>query len=160
MPWFSDLFKAIASVIAVGRLNVPELADKVIAEGKADIVAIGRALMADPFWVKKIEGGRQEHIRPCLGCHQGCMGRLVLGKPISCAVNPASGRERSYTLQPAHRSKKIIVIGGGIAGMEAARVAALRGHEVVIYEKTDRLGGHVTEASVMAFKADDAKLLK
>ncbi|MCK4819222.1 FAD-dependent oxidoreductase, partial [bacterium] len=146
-------------VIAVGRLNMPELAGKVIAEGKADIVAIGRGLMADPFWVKKIEEGRQEHIRPCLGCHQGCMGRLVLGKPISCAVNPACGRERSYAFEPAHRSKNIMVIGGGIAGMEAARVAGLRGHKVVIYEKTDKLGGHVTEASVMPFKGDDVRLL-
>jgi 2-enoate reductase len=87
------------------------------------------------------------------------MGRLVLGKPISCAVNPACGRERAYAFEPAHKSKNIMVIGGGIAGMEAARVAGLRGHKVVIYEKTDKLGGHLTEASVMPFKGDDVRLL-
>jgi len=146
-------------VIAVGKLDVPELAGTVIAEGKADLVAIGRGLLSDPFWVKKTEEGRQKHIRPCVGCHEGCMGRLVAGKPVSCAVNPASGRERAYTLKPTCKPKNVMVIGGGVAGMEAGRVTALRGHKVVIYEKSDKLGGHVTEASIMPFKADDLKLL-
>jgi 2-enoate reductase len=146
-------------VIAVGRLDVPELAEKVIAEGKADLVAIGRGFLSDPHWAKKVEEGRQKHIRPCVGCHDGCMGRLVVGKPTSCAVNPASGREKDYALSPANQSKKVMVIGGGVAGMEAGRVAALRGHKVVIYEKSDKLGGHVTEAVVMPFKEGEQKLL-
>jgi len=146
-------------VIAVGRLDIPELAEKVIAEGKADVVAIGRGFLSDPHWAKKVEEGRQKHIRPCVGCHDGCMGRLIVGKPTSCAVNPASGRERAYALSPANQSKKVIVIGGGVAGMEAGRVAALRGHKVVIYEKSDKLGGHVTEAAVMSFKAGEQMLL-
>jgi 2-enoate reductase len=146
-------------VIAVGKLDVPELAARVIAESKADLVAIGRGLLSDPFWVKKIEEGRQKHIRPCVSCHEGCMGRLVAGKPVSCAINPASGRERAYTLKPTYKSKNVMVIGGGVAGMEAGRVAALRGRKVVIYEKSDKLGGHVTEASIMPFKADELKLL-
>jgi len=83
------------SLIAVGRLDVPELAEKVITEGKADLVAIGRGFLSDPHWARKVEEGRQKHIRPCVGCHDGCMGRLVVGKPTSCAVNPASGRERT-----------------------------------------------------------------
>jgi 2-enoate reductase len=146
-------------VIAVGRLDVPELAERVIAEGKADLVAIGRGFLADPHWARKVEEGRQKHIRPCVGCHDGCMGRLVVGKPTSCAVNPASGREREYAFSPASKSKKVMVVGGGVAGMEAGRVAALRGHRVVIYEKSDQLGGHVTEAIVMPFKAGEQKLL-
>jgi 2-enoate reductase len=147
-------------VIAVGRLDVPELAEKVIAEGKADLVAIGRGFLSDPHWARKVEEGRQEHIRPCVGCHDGCMGRLVVGKPTSCAVNPASGREKEYALSPTNQSKKVMVIGGGVAGMEAGRVAALRGHRVVIYEKSDKLGGHVTEAVAMPFKEGEQKLLE
>jgi len=146
-------------VIAVGKLDEPRLAEKVIAEGKADMVAIGKGLLADPHWVRKVEQGRLEHIRPCIGCHDGCMGRLVAGKPISCTVNPSCGRERSYGLEPAQQSKKVIVVGGGIAGMEAARVSAIRGHKVVLYEKSDRLGGHVAEASVMPFKVAEGRLL-
>jgi 2-enoate reductase len=147
-------------VIAVGRLDVPELAEKVIAEGKADLVAIGRGFLSDPHWARKVEEGRQKHIRPCVGCHDGCMGRLVVGKPTSCAVNPASGREKEYALSPTNQSKKVMVIGGGVAGMEAGRVAALRGHRVVIYEKSDKLGGHVTEAVAMPFKEGEQKLLE
>src|SRR4030042_1181345 len=96
---------------------------------------------------------------PGVGCPDGCMGRLVVGKPPSCAVNPASGREKDYALSPANQSKKVRVIGGGVAGMEGGRVAALRGHKVVIYEKSDKLGGHVTEAVVMPFKEGEQKLL-
>jgi 2-enoate reductase len=146
-------------VIAVGRLDVPELAEKVIAESKADLVAIGRGFLSDPHWVKKVEESQQKHIRPCIGCHDGCMDRLVNGKPTSCAVNPASGREREYTLHRTNWPKKVMVIGGGVAGMEAGRVAALRGHNVVIYEKSDKLGGHLTEAVVMPFKEGEQKLL-
>jgi 2-enoate reductase len=146
-------------VIAVGRIDIPELAEKVVAEGKADLVAIGRGLLTDPFWVKKIEEGREKHIRPCIGCHDGCMGRLVVGKPTSCTVNPSTGRERAYALVHAHQSKRVMVIGGGVAGMEAGRVAALRGHKVAIYEKSDKLGGHVTEASIIPFKEDELRLL-
>ncbi len=146
-------------VIAVGRLDVPELAEKVIAEGKADLVAIGRGLLSDPHWARKIEEGQQKHIRPCIGCHDGCMGRLVNGKPTSCAVNPASGREKEYALHPTNQPKKVMVIGGGVAGMEAGRVAALRGHKVVIYEKSNKLGGHVREAVRMPFKEGEQRLL-
>jgi 2-enoate reductase len=146
-------------VIAVGRLDMPGLAEQVIAEGKADMIAIGRGLLADPLWVKKVEEGRPKQIRPCVGCHDGCLNRLTKGKPLSCAVNPACGRERTYALSPAHQPKNVMVIGGGIAGMEAARVAAIRGHKVVLYEKSDQLGGHLLEASIPPFKEDESRLL-
>ena len=140
---------------------VSEIALPLVGEiDDAAVVAIGRGLISDPHWVKKVEEGRPKHIRPCIGCHDGCMGRLVVGKATSCAVNPASGRERTYAITPAGESKNVMVIGGGVAGMEAGRVAALRGHKVVIYEKSDHLGGHVTEAAVMPFKASDERLLE
>jgi 2-enoate reductase len=146
-------------VIAVGKLSMPEFAESIIAEGKADIVALGKGLLADAFWVKKIEQCDPERIRPCIGCHDGCMGRVTKGKPLSCAVNPAVGRERYYRLEPAERKKKVAVVGGGPAGMEAARVTALRGHRVTLWEEEDSLGGHLREASVPEFKKDLARLL-
>ena len=146
-------------VIAVGKLSIPEVAERVIAEGRADMVAVGKGLLADAFWVRKLEEGKAQRIRPCIGCHDGCMGRIMKGKPLSCAVNPATGRERSYHLERAGRPKKVAVIGGGPAGLEAARVAALRGHKVILWEKADRLGGHLLEASVPDFKKDLARLL-
>ncbi len=146
-------------VIAVGKLAHPDLANKIIAEGKADMVAIGTGLLADPFWVKKVTEGDQERIRPCIGCYDGCMGRIVRGKPLSCAVNPATGRERSYRLERTETPRKVMVVGGGPAGMEAARVASMRGHRVVLYEKDRSLGGHLLEASIPDFKKDLASLL-
>jgi 2-enoate reductase len=146
-------------VITVGKLSIPEFAESIIVEGKADIVALGKGLLADAFWVKKIEQCQPERIRPCIGCHDGCMGRVTKGRPLSCAVNPATGRERLYRLEPAERAKKVAVVGGGPAGMEAARVAALRGHRVILWEKGNSLGGHLLEASVPEFKKDLARLL-
>ena len=146
-------------VIAVGRLEVPGLAEKVIAAGKADMVAMGRGLLADPYWPVKAAESRVEDIRPCIGCHDGCIWRFMSGRPLSCAVNPACGRERQYQLSQADKPEKVLVIGGGVAGMEAARVAASRGHKVVLYEKRKALGGHLNEASVPGFKKDLGTLL-
>jgi 2-enoate reductase len=146
-------------VIGVGKLGLPDLAERVVAEGRADIVAIGKSLLADPFWVKKVREGRPEEIRPCIGCHDGCMGRMSKGRPLSCAVNPATGRERAYRVERAEKQRKVMVIGGGAAGMEAARVASLRGHDVTLYEKGTSLGGHLLEASVPGFKKELGWLL-
>ncbi len=146
-------------VTAVGRLEVAELAEDLIDRGKADLIALGRGLLADPEWPLKVREGREADIRPCTGCHDGCMERLSSGKPLSCAVNPACGREISYALRPAHRKKKIIIVGAGLAGMEAARVGALRGHQVTLYEKEQELGGHLIEASAPHFKTDLKRLL-
>lgn len=146
-------------VIAVGRLEIPELAERVIAEGKADMVALGRGLLADPYWAVKVSAGRTEDIRPCIGCHDGCIWRFISGRPLSCAVNPACGREKQYQLGRADKPGKIVIAGGGVAGMEAARAAATRGHQVVLFEKGKALGGHLKEAAVPAFKSDVAALL-
>lgn len=160
LPLTEQLKKVVkVPVIVAGRLEIPELAEKALDNNQADIIALGRGLLADPYWPKKVRAGKIQNIRPCLGCHDGCMGRINLGRPLSCAVNPACGRERQYTIQPARETKKVMVIGGGVAGMEVARIATMRGHQVILYEKNRELGGHVIEASVPDFKKDDARLL-
>jgi 2-enoate reductase len=147
-------------VIVAGRMDIPELAEKTLFDGKAaDMVAIGRGLLADPYWVKKIAEGRPEHIRPCLSCHDGCLLRIALGKPLSCAVNPAAGRESDYQLHYTSEAKNVMIVGGGVAGLEAARVAAFRGHKVTLYEKSNSLGGHLIELSLPDFKRDVERLL-
>ncbi|HHY93419.1 MAG TPA: FAD-dependent oxidoreductase [Firmicutes bacterium] len=147
-------------VLVAGRMELPDLAEKTLAEGKAaDMVVLGRGLLTDPHWVRKVEADRPERIRPCIGCHDGCLGRIFIGRPLSCAVNPAVGRETIYALDKTNEPKKITVVGGGVAGLEVARTAAIRGHQVVLYEKANALGGHLIEAAVPKFKADLARLL-
>ncbi len=161
LPLTEKLKKVVTvPVIVAGRMELPELAAAALAEGKADMVCLGRGLLTEPHWANKVREGRIERIRPCLGCHDGCFERASLGRPLSCAVNPACGRERDYSIEPAREMKRVIVIGGGVAGMEAARVAAIRGHKVLLYEKSDRLGGHIIEGSVPPFKKDLARLLE
>ncbi len=101
-------------VIAVGKLELPEQAERVIAEGKSDMIAIGRGLLADSHWPVKVAEGKTEDIRPCIGCHDGCIGRFMRGKPLSCAVNPACGREKLYALDRVEKPKKVVIVGGGI----------------------------------------------
>lgn len=146
-------------VIAVGRLDDAPIACKTIEAGSADIVAIGRGLLADPNWVNKLKYNDHEDIRPCIACYEGCFEAYSRFKSISCAVNPSSGRESAYRLQPADKIHNVTVIGGGVAGMEAARVSALRGHKVTLYEKTDVLGGIARQAAVPDFKYDLVRLL-
>jgi 2-enoate reductase len=146
-------------VIAVGRMDDPEVAAAAVADDKADLVAVGRGLLADPSWPNKVRSGQVEEIRPCLGCHDACTGRLFNGKPMCCAVNPAVGRELHYAITPAMQKKKVMVIGGGPAGMEAARVAAMRDHTVCLYEQKEILGGHLPPGSVPEFKKDIRRLL-
>lgn len=146
-------------VIGVGRLDKPEVAARAVAEGKLDIAAIGRGLLADPEWVDKLRHGENSDIRPCVGCYDGCFEAYSQFRSISCAVNPASGREAAYRLTPAISPKNVVVVGGGVAGMEAARVAALRGHSVSLFEKSESLGGLVQQAAVPDFKKDLRRLL-
>jgi 2-enoate reductase len=161
LPFVSQLKKVVTvPVLAAGRLEIPELAEKVVSDGMADMVSIGRGLLTDPYWVRKIEEGEPERIRPCIGCHDGCLGRLCLSLPVSCALNYTVGRERLSEIGLAKKPKKVMVVGGGVAGLETARVAALRGHRVTLYEKSKSLGGHLIAASVPEFKKDLKRLVK
>ncbi|MCF0106381.1 MAG: FAD-dependent oxidoreductase [Holdemanella sp.] len=154
-------------VICGGRFDNPELADKAIGDGRIDMMGMGRPLLADPDLANKFKAGKLADIRPCISCHFGCLARIfqidyakLATKDISCALNPRCGMENHYNIEKAETIKKIAVVGGGIAGMEAARVAALRGHTVDLYEKTDKLGGVFVAAAAFDFKDDDRKLLK
>lgn len=146
-------------VICAGKFDDPQLADEMIARGEIDMMGMGRPLLADPEIVNKFAQGTLEDIRPCIGCHQGCLSRIFQFKDICCAVNPACARETSYRLEKAKTIKKVLVVGGGLAGMEAARVCALRGHRVELCEKTDHLGGVFVAASTQDYKEDDRRLL-
>lgn len=160
LPFTKKLKQVVkVPVIVAGRMEIPELAEKALNDGKLDMVGIGRGLLADPYWPEKVMKGQEERIRPCIACHDGCMGRMFAGRRLSCAVNPVTGREKEYAITPAYNKKKVLVVGGGIAGMEAARASALRGHQVTLYEKTDRLGGHVIPGSTPEFKEADRKLM-
>ena len=140
-------------VITVGRLD-PEIGERVLKEGRADLIAIGRGLMADPEIPNKVAGGRLDEIRPCIGC-MDCIERpRADGQGTACAINAAMGREREYLIQPAGKVKKVVVVGGGPAGLEAARVAALRGHQVLLLEKEPRPGGLLNVAALPPHKGD------
>lgn len=148
-------------VMVAGRLGDPDLADRAVAEGKTDIVALGRDLLADPEWPNKVASGSLERIRPCIGCHEGCIERpTTRGLVLSCSVNPAVSREGIAQIIPVRtKGKRILIAGGGVAGMEAARVAFDRGHDVTIFEKSDQLGGHMLEYGAPSFKGDIRSLL-
>lgn len=159
LPFAEPLRKAVnIPVIVEGKIG-PELAERVLEEGKADFVGMGRQVLADPEWPKKAREGSVEDIRKCIHCNDGCLGRVLSLKPATCTINPEMGREDEYKIVPAAKPKKVLVAGGGPAGMEAARVAALRGHQVTLYEKCDRLGGHLIDASAPPFKNDIKSLL-
>ncbi len=126
-------------VVVVGRINDPVLAESVLANHQADIIGMTRALMCDPEMPNKAREGRLEDIRRCIACNEGCVGPSFMQLPIACALNYETGRESQGPIKPAEVKKKVMVIGGGAAGLEAARVAALRGHAVSLYEKNDTL---------------------
>ncbi len=146
-------------VICAGRMDDPELSSAAVRSGACDIVSLGRPLLADADYVNKLRTGRTASIRPCLSCQEGCMGRIQEYSALNCAVNPEACRERSQRLQPAGKPKKVLIIGGGVAGCEAARVLALRGHMPAVYEKTGRLGGNLIPGGVPSFKEDDHALV-
>ncbi|MBN1376419.1 MAG: FAD-dependent oxidoreductase [Dehalococcoidia bacterium] len=143
-----------APVIAANRINDPLIAEMVLRQGRCDLVAIGRGLIADPELPAKAKSGRLQDINMCIGCNEGCLQRLNFGTAITCTVNPAVGKEKEMDLTPAEKRKKVIVAGGGPGGMEAARIAALRGHDVTLYEKTEKLGGQLNLACVPPTKQE------
>lgn len=161
LPYNEILKQAVdVPVLTAGRMEDPDLASDAIRKGQTDIIALGRPLLADPEIPNKIMRGEFEQVRPCLSCQEGCMGRLAAYAQISCAVNPDCGRENEYGLSPALKKKKILIVGGGVAGMEAARVCALRGHEVALYEKAKELGGNLIPGGMPKFKEDDHALIR
>lgn len=157
---YNEILKSVLKVpvITAGRMEDPELASSAIAQGKTDMIALGRPLLADSEIPNKIMLDKYDTVRPCLSCQEGCMGRLQTYANISCAVNPACGREAEYGIVPARKIKNVIIVGGGIAGLEAARVSAIRGHRVTLLEKTDRLGGNLIPGGAPDFKEDDIEL--
>ena len=144
-----DIKKAVnVPVSAVGRIVDAEMAARVIESGMADMVAVGRPLLADPDWGTKIAAGKACDIRRCISCNKGCTDAIQNRQFLSCVLNAENGYENTRSIQPAAQKKKIAVLGGGPAGLEAARVAALRGHDVTLFEKTTSLGGQLNIACV------------
>lgn len=158
-----DLVDAVREAVSIpllvgSRMDVPDLAEKAVADGRMDAVVIGRPSIADPDYPSKVLSGRLESIRPCLACNQGCIHRYLTVGNVCCAVNPEMGRGVSYRPTPALVKKSVVVVGGGVAGMEAARTCALRGHDVTLFEKSDHLGGNLVPAGKHEFKREVARL--
>jgi mycofactocin system FadH/OYE family oxidoreductase 2 len=136
-------------VFCTGRINDPVMAEKVLANGQADMIGMCRALICDPFLPKKAQEGRTEDIRYCIACNQGCIGRIGMNKSLGCVQNPAIGREKEWgegTLEKASLKKKVTIVGGGPAGMWAAKMAGRRGHKVTLIDRGEALGGQVITA--------------
>jgi 2,4-dienoyl-CoA reductase-like NADH-dependent reductase (Old Yellow Enzyme family)/thioredoxin reductase len=139
-------------VLTVGGHGDPELMERILKDGRADMIAMGRQLVCDPELPNKIKKGQTDDIRRCIRCNEGCNNYFFKNWPITCSINAEVGREAEYAIRPTQKPKRVLTIGGGPAGMEAARVAALRGHDVTLFEKGDQLGGLLNVASVPEFK--------
>jgi 2,4-dienoyl-CoA reductase-like NADH-dependent reductase (Old Yellow Enzyme family)/thioredoxin reductase len=147
-------------VIAIGKIKSPGFADKIIGQGKADFVAMARALIADPDLPRKAKSGRVDDIRGCVSCLQDCADKGVSGVGRCCALNPFAGLEHSWKITPAAKKKKVLVVGGGPAGIQAAVIAGQRGHDVELWERSDQLGGQARLAHVAPFKEEMSEALR
>ncbi|MBR9981913.1 MAG: FAD-dependent oxidoreductase, partial [Desulfatitalea sp.] len=162
---FVDLAAAVKArvqlpVVTVGRIKSPALADRILQEGKADVVALGRSLLADPQWPNKVAAGEESRIRPCVGCCLGCIHTVLQLEPGGCVVNPDVGREYQLgEIGNASRSRRVLVVGAGPAGLAAARMAALRGHAVTVCEQGQAAGGALALAAKPPGRADLAELV-
>lgn len=159
---YAKLVKEIVKVpvFMAGRMDTPEMAESCVKDGTCDVISLGRPLLADPDYVKKLRTNHVCEIRPCISCQEGCMGRIQTYSMINCAVNPQAARERVTAYEPVARKKRVLIAGGGVAGCEAARVLAERGHEPVLYEASERLGGNLLPGGAPVFKEDDLQLVK
>ena len=153
-------------VFCAGRMEDPAFAEKVIAAGEIDGIAVGRQFLADPEWLNKAREGREADIRPCIACHNGCFPVGGIPRPghggfpeARCALNPVTLEERNWVLTPAETKKRVAVVGGGVGGMECARILTMRGHAVTLFEKTGTLGGVFIAAAAPDFKEKDKMLL-
>lgn len=146
-------------VLCAGRMDDPDMAEGAVNDGVCDIISLGRPLLADPDYVNKLRRGERKCIRPCICCQEGCMGRIQEYSMVNCAVNPQAARERVTAYNPVLKAKRVLVIGGGVAGCEAARVLAERGHKPEIMERSGHLGGNLLAAGAPPFKEDDIALV-
>lgn len=148
-------------VITANKIRNPDFAEGVLQQGRADMIALGRPLIADPYWVQKVAAGRYEDIRPCVSCCQGCVENVLKGVPITCILNPRAGKEGEIEVNPVppDRRKKVLVIGGGPGGLEAAVTAASRGHNVTLWEKEKELGGTILLAEKPPRKGELRKIV-
>ncbi len=153
LPAAAEIRKTVhVPVIVAGRIRSPEVAREALAQGQTDLIGLGRAFLADPDWVRKVERGDEDAILLCAACHQGCLGELRQGHGTGCSFNPFTGHEGEIEIKPAARPRSIMVVGGGPAGLEAARVAAERGHRVTLYEQEPVLGGQFRIAALPPHK--------
>jgi 2,4-dienoyl-CoA reductase-like NADH-dependent reductase (Old Yellow Enzyme family)/thioredoxin reductase len=161
LPIGKSIKAAVEVPIIVGNSMTPQLAREAIEEGMADMIGLGRPLIADPEWPRKVEEGRLDEIRECLRCNQGCFGGLRDPKRpwISCMYNKLAGREFQCPIKKAEIKRRVVVVGGGPAGAEVARVSRLRGHDVILLEKMDRLGGQINLAAIPPQKGDFKKMV-
>ena len=161
---FAEEIKKLVTIpiITGGMIRDPEIAERIIEEGKADFVSMVRQLMADPEWPNKARLGKLDEIRTCLACNWGCVSTssVVVGRNHRCTVNAVVGHENDYKITPVPKRRKVMVIGGGPAGMETARIAALRCHEVILFEKEKQLGGQLHLAAASLYKTDNGYLTK
>lgn len=160
MPYAKIMKQTVdVPIICAGRMDNPTMASQALDDGVCDIISLGRPLLADPDYVNKLQCGDIKSIRPCISCHEGCMGRVQAYSALNCAVNPQTCREKTAAYAPILKQKKILIVGGGVAGCEAARVLATRGHKPVLYEKSSQLGGNLIPGGAPDFKQDDIALV-
>jgi 2,4-dienoyl-CoA reductase-like NADH-dependent reductase (Old Yellow Enzyme family)/thioredoxin reductase len=161
LPMSARIRRRVSIPVAVaGRIRTPDVAREALAVGQADWIGLGRPFLADPDWVRKTEVGDEVAILRCAACHQGCLAELRQGHGTSCLFNPLTGRESEVQITPVEQPRRVMVAGGGPAGMEAAIIAAQRGHHVTLYERDDQLGGRFREAAQVPYKEEFADLIR